>query len=1453
MFMDQWTRSRPRVASQSKSRGRQRRTRLRLEHLESRALLAAEIEVRGNNVVIDDGDTAPSPFDFSNFGATAVESGAVTRSYSVSNLGTDSLTLNGLPMVAIAGTHAEDFTVVTEPASSIDPAGGTTFSVRFDPSAAGTRSATISIANDDGDENPFNFSISGVGLTPTVIAVDDAYSLVEDTLFSTGSTPIVPLRSSWRYFEDMTRSGATANYPTDGSAGDDWNDRSFNLASPSFGVWKGPSAAPFAAPANGVTGLTAPVTTLSSAFIPSGGGSRVTALFRTNFALDAAQAAVPSGRIRALCDDGCAGYINGVEVFRLRMPAGNITATMQASVTADESTHVPFDIDFATLGVPLFADGSNVFAIELHQSDAASSDFGFDATFELNNGPAGVIANDDRSAQNGALAVALVSQPVDSVTGEPAGTITMAADNSGNFAFAPRLDYHGTATFTYRLNDASNAPTTAVVTLDVGGVNDPPRAVDDQYAAAMGDTITASLVGAPIIEASDSAWWYQDNGTDQDTLNSAWKSGPSGAFDPAAAGWKGPRTAELGFGDGDEHTLMNDAGAGGGLTYYFYRTFDVAGTPERLVVDLKRDDGAAVYINGVEVVRDNLPSPHPFNVPASAIASDDGDEDQRFVIDTADLGLLPTGNTIAVEVHQQSATSSDVSFDLRLYDPAFGLLGNDEDLDDTSANLRVVDVAHGIDPATEGTLSVAADGTFTFTPANDEVYGDFTFTYQVQDDESPTPATSAPATVTLSIALPPGAPLLPDLIAWADQDLDYMHGWTIDRDEIPGRTLLRLSTATPNVGIGPMELRGGAVLPNGQQQEVKQRIYLSGGGFTERLAGTFVYHAAHDHIHWENFAHYYLREVLPGGGVGDIVATGGKTSFCLLDLTTYDLSMPGSPSSAQYGGCQQIQGISVGYSDVYHQSLPDQWIDITNIPVGEYWMEVVVDPMNTLLEHNEANNTERILVDLSSTLQPDSYEPNNDFSTAANVGTGDVNLANLSVHAANNDDFYRWTSSANGTLRITAQFSSVAGNLDLFLYDAAHNLLESSTTLTDTERVSRGILPGETYYVVVRGVGGDVNSLYSLSIDSPVPSAQLSGQVYSDLDGDGSRDTGEPGLPDWRVYVDANNNGVYEPQQTPTVGSTNVPVTIEDSDTVSSNLVVSGVYGPIVDLDLALDITHTYDGDLDVFLISPAGTRVELFSDVGDGQENIRQTVLDDEASNAIVAGSAPYTGRYRPEGLLSAFDGQGPTGTWRLEITDDAGADVGTLNSWSITFQTGEASTLSGPDGHYELLELPAGTHHIRQVPQSGWDATAPASGEHALTLVVGDSRQNIDFGNHDFLTGDLNGDRQVDRMDVALLTAAFGQAVGVSPATGDLDGDGQIGARDLALLQAHLGRSLPAPSAPAALLAGDPRRTSLEVPRQRLSATTLRREAERPLAHDAAVTELSGVVVTRRGRPSL
>jgi subtilisin-like proprotein convertase family protein len=106
----------------------------------------------------------------------------------------------------------------------------------------------------------------------------------------------------------------------------------------------------------------------------------------------------------------------------------------------------------------------------------------------------------------------------------------------------------------------------------------------------------------------------------------------------------------------------------------------------------------------------------------------------------------------------------------------------------------------------------------------------------------------------------------------------------------------------------------------------------------------------------------------------------------------------------------------------------------------------------------------------------------------------------------------------------------------------------------------------------------------------------------------------------------------------------------------------------ISDVNVTLNITHTWDSDLDVKLIAPDGvTEVILFEDVGLGGDNFIGTVLDDEAGTAITAGSAPFTGTFRPQGNLSDFDGMSSAGNWTLSITDDTNGDGGTLNSWDL------------------------------------------------------------------------------------------------------------------------------------------------------------------------------------------
>jgi len=133
--------------------------------------------------------------------------------------------------------------------------------------------------------------------------------------------------------------------------------------------------------------------------------------------------------------------------------------------------------------------------------------------------------------------------------------------------------------------------------------------------------------------------------------------------------------------------------------------------------------------------------------------------------------------------------------------------------------------------------------------------------------------------------------------------------------------------------------------------------------------------------------------------------------------------------------------------------------------------------------------------------------------------------------------------------------------------------------------------------------------------------------------------------------------------------SSDIPKDIRDLATIASTIEIDELL-IVADAEVELDITHSWDSDLDVFLIAPDGTRVELFTDVGAGGDNFTGTVLDDEAEAPIATASAPFSGRYRPEGLLSDVNGYNALGTWALEVSDDYLQDQGTLNRWALLIE---------------------------------------------------------------------------------------------------------------------------------------------------------------------------------------
>ena len=145
-----------------------------------------DIQVDGNGNEITNGDTSPSFEDYTDFRSVDVASGTVIKAFSITNAGGGTLTLTGGTSVTISGTHAADFSVDSQPASTtLDAVESTSFAIEFDPSATGERTATISIASDDPDEDPFTFDIKGTGVNAVLIhdfnSSDNGWTVTSNT------------------------------------------------------------------------------------------------------------------------------------------------------------------------------------------------------------------------------------------------------------------------------------------------------------------------------------------------------------------------------------------------------------------------------------------------------------------------------------------------------------------------------------------------------------------------------------------------------------------------------------------------------------------------------------------------------------------------------------------------------------------------------------------------------------------------------------------------------------------------------------------------------------------------------------------------------------------------------------------------------------------------------------------------------------------------------------------------------------------------------------------------------------------------------------------------------------------------------------------------------------------------------------------------------------------------
>ena len=156
-----------------------------------------------------------------------------------------------------------------------------------------------------------------------------------------------------------------------------------------------------------------------------------------------------------------------------------------------------------------------------------------------------------------------------------------------------------------------------------------------------------------------------------------------------------------------------------------------------------------------------------------------------------------------------------------------------------------------------------------------------------------------------------------------------------------------------------------------------------------------------------------------------------------------------------------------------------------------------------------------------------------------------------------------------------------------------------------------------------------------------------------------------------------------------TISTTGAP-TITSTITLLNDL-------PVADINVNLDLTHSFLADLEVTLISPAGTRVILVSNSCGANQDILAT-FDDSAEGFICGTSPAIQGIVRPLGSLAAFNGESTYGDWILEVKDIAASDGGSLNAFSMdicvegTFRADEDKDGVFDDGDDLCLNTPMG-----------------------------------------------------------------------------------------------------------------------------------------------------------------
>ncbi len=442
--------------------------------------------------------------------------------------------------------------------------------------------------------------------------------------FTIYSDSFITAGSNWKYKDDGSNQGTT------------WVSNSFNDS-----LWASGNAEFGYGDGGEITLVNACGTVTQN---PSCSNKYITTYFRKRIYIEDITR-YSQFKLGVVRDDGVAVYVNGNEVYRDNLTTGTIAYNTLAPVAiggADESAW-----QLSTIPTTGFTSGWNTIAVEIHQQAGSSSDLSFDCRLWGDTVPLPAVAmifpNGGEKLNMGAHINIRWSANTPkvkleySVNGGSNWNLIATGITGSSGQYTWQVPNISTTNGLIRLSDSTN--------VSVNDLSNSPFSIGTDTLINLGYH-----------------WKYRDLGTSpgaswKDSIynDSSWASGPS----------------ELGYGDGGEATVVSfgPSSTNKYRTTYFRRNIFIPNAARYTYykASVVRDDGAVIYVNGQEVWRDRMPAGIITDSTFANVTTDGASETALNNFNITQAGLFVSGwNTIAVEIHQVNATSSDISFNMRL-------------------------------------------------------------------------------------------------------------------------------------------------------------------------------------------------------------------------------------------------------------------------------------------------------------------------------------------------------------------------------------------------------------------------------------------------------------------------------------------------------------------------------------------------------------------------------------------------------------------------------------------------------------------------------------------------------------------------------------------------------------------------------------------------------------------